>query len=365
MRGKINLLLVIILTAMAILPAARAEAASSITVSLPEFKVTLNGVSIENSYNRYPLIVYNGITYFPMTYYDSRFMGLESMWDSNAGLKIIKTGANWNYQKIESKTKNSGIYNAQIPTFKITVNGKAIDNAKEEYPLLLFRNVTYFPLTWKFAVEEFGWKYIFDKNKGLIINSTTGAPTAGQLTLPIVTRDNGEKGAFTMAGDYFYYEGANGVIYQSPINDVTQKKAIYNLPMWSYGNSYVMASLKTVNDKAVLSYHQGGAAMGTDYEIIINEDGTNEIFDMGYSHKVVFDNVSVRVDQWAPPFANNLTIKLNGEQEYRPVGNPEYLYGWVKADSGGRSPNDDLELIGENIYILASEIGRASCRERV
>lgn len=354
MRRKIVILFLFVIMTLIMSPVNEAEAASSVSVSLPAFKVSLNGVGIENSYRQYPLIVYNDITYFPMTYYDSRFMGLESLWNNNAGLAIVKTGVNWDYNKYETSQKNKSIYSAQIAPFRITVNGKTIDNYKEKYPLLLFRNVTYFPLTWRFAVDEFGWKYTFDQNKGLIINSTDSAPSAGQLTLPIVTRENGEKGAFTMAGDYFYYEGANGVIYQTPINNPAQKKAVYNLPMWSYGDSYVMANLRTVDDKAMLSYHQGGAVMGTDYEIIINEDGSNEIFDMGYSHKKDFGNVSVRVDQWAPPFANNLTIKLSGEQEYRSIGNSDYLYGWVKKGSG-RSPSDDLVLIGENIYILATE----------
>lgn len=355
MRRTICLFLVILMITIVISPAEKAEAASSVRVSLPTFNVSLNGVSIENNYRQYPMIVYNDITYFPMTYYDSRFMGLESIWDSSTGLKIIKTGANWSYEKYESTVKNSSAYNAQLAQFKITVNGKTIDNSKEKYPLLLFKNVTYFPLTWKFAVEEFGWKYTFDQSNGLVVNSTESTPSAGQLILPIVTRQNGEKGAFTMAGEYFYYEGANGIIYQAPVNNPSLKKAVYNLPIWSYGDSYVIANLKTVNDKAMLSYHQGGAVMGTDYDIIINEDGTNEIFDQGYSHKVDYGYVSIRVDQWAPPFANNLTIKLSSEQEYRPIGNPEYLYGCVKASSGGRSPNDDLVLIGENIYILASE----------
>ena len=29
-----------------------------------------------------------------------------------------------------------------------------IDNEKEEYPLINFRNITYFPMTWRFAYEE-------------------------------------------------------------------------------------------------------------------------------------------------------------------------------------------------------------------
>ena len=59
--------------------------------------------------------------------------------------------------------------------FAITVNGKSIDNSKEEYPLLVFRDVTYFPLTWRFAVDEFGWNYTFDGKTGLNI---TPVPTA-------------------------------------------------------------------------------------------------------------------------------------------------------------------------------------------
>ena len=54
--------------------------------------------------------------------------------------------------------------------------GKAIDNKKEEYPLLVFRDITYFPLTWRFAVDEFGWNYTFDSTKGLNITSVSSAP---------------------------------------------------------------------------------------------------------------------------------------------------------------------------------------------
>lgn len=49
--------------------------------------------------------------------------------------------------------------------------GKCLDNSAEPYPLLNFRGVTYFPLTWRFAVEEFGWEYHFDAKNGLSIRS--------------------------------------------------------------------------------------------------------------------------------------------------------------------------------------------------
>ncbi len=350
-------LFILIMTAAMMMPATKAEAASSVRVSLPAFKVSLNGVNIENNFNQYPLIVYNDITYFPMTYYDSRFMGLETAWDSSTGLKIIKTGANWSYQKQESSIKNSIIYNARIAPFKITVNGKTIDNSKEQYPLLLFRNITYFPLTWRFAVEEFDWKYIFDQNNGLTVNSTDSTPSAVQVTLPIVTLKTGEKGAFTMAGDYFYYEGANGIIYQAPINDPANAKNVYKLPDSEHGFAYDFTSLKTENGKALLSYHTGGATMGSDHLIWLKDDGTSEVLDSGYSLIKTYENYTVRVEQRGPFFVDNLQIRKNGEKDYINIGNPDYSYGmyihkYGENKSRRATSSKDLYLIDDEIYVL-------------
>lgn len=342
-----------------LIPANKAEAASSVRVSLPAFKVSLNGVNIENNFNQYPLIVYNDITYFPMTYYDSRFMGLETAWDGSTGLKIIKTGANWSYQKQESSIKNSIIYNARIVPFKITVNGKTIDNSKEQYPLLLFRNITYFPLTWRFAVGEFDWKYTFDQNNGLTVNSTDSTPSAVQLTLPIVTLKTGQKGAFTMAGDYFYYEGANGIIYQANVNDPANAKEVYKLPESEHGFAYDFTSLKTENGKALLSYHTGGATMGSDHLIWLKDDGTSEVLDSGYSLMKIYDDYTVRVEQRFTFDVNNLQIKKTGEKDYINIGNQDYSYGKYIYEQGsgdnksrsGRT-SKDLYLINDEIYVL-------------
>lgn len=60
------------------------------------------------------------------------------------------------------------------------MNGKLVDNIKDEYPLLSFRDVTYFPMTWN--IEEFGWEYSFNNGNGLIINSDN--PRVNQINLP-------------------------------------------------------------------------------------------------------------------------------------------------------------------------------------
>ena len=138
--------------------------AADVTVTLPTFPVTLNGVTMEQSKSQYPMLVYKDITYVPMTWADTRLLGLESNWTQQAGLTIAKAAtvqdqetAQSAYKPYTTSTANAQSYKAATASGKITVNGKAITNSSEEYPLLVFRDITYFPLTWRFAVNEFGW----------------------------------------------------------------------------------------------------------------------------------------------------------------------------------------------------------------
>lgn len=151
--------------------ASPAMAAQQVKVTLPNFSVTLNDYTMESKYNTYPLIVYKDITYFPMTYHYGSFLGLSTNWANNTLTveKAIPTKHFVRWYKQENANKNS--YTATVAASKIVVNGKTIQNSKEKYPLLLFRDVTYFPLTWRFAVDEFGWDYSFDSKNGLEITS--------------------------------------------------------------------------------------------------------------------------------------------------------------------------------------------------
>ncbi|MCY9697807.1 hypothetical protein [Paenibacillus alginolyticus] len=72
-----------------VMPAGSALAADvSVRVTLPNFEVNLNGHKVENQFREYPLLVYRDITYFPMTWYDTRLLGLEANWSPDEGLNI-------------------------------------------------------------------------------------------------------------------------------------------------------------------------------------------------------------------------------------------------------------------------------------
>ena len=181
-----------------LLPAVSAFA-SPVKVTLPTFPVTINGTRIDNIARQYPLIIYNDITYFPMTYYDARFLGLETVYSPQNGLEIINTGVVGTYFDYATSVNNPQSATAQIAALPVRVNGNTIDNQTEEYPLLFYRNITYFPLTWRFAVEEFCWDYYFNATSGLVINSYSAESIAEFLSglygeqMPEIVRESTTK----------------------------------------------------------------------------------------------------------------------------------------------------------------------------
>ena len=150
--------------------------AQTANATLPTFPVILNGVVMEQQYAQYPLLVYKDITYVPMTWEETRLLGLETTYTQADGLGVNKAAVvraqdvlQSEYEPYKMDKANEKSHQAIVATGPIHVNYKSIDNASEEYPLLLYRDITYFPLTWRFAVDEFGWEYNFDHTNGLVI----------------------------------------------------------------------------------------------------------------------------------------------------------------------------------------------------
>lgn len=202
MKKKIGLIVCTILITMMPVSAS----AKTIQVNIPTFNVILNGQVMENLYNQYPLIVYKDITYFPMAYDYASFLGMKSNWYDTK--KVLFVGiANDSSKELKiyrRKVANKRTYSVTVPTYSIAVNTvfprKFLNNSNEEYPVLNFRNVTYFPLTWRFAVDEFGWDYSWNTKNGLIINSTKpNRPVIDDTRIGVTSPQ-----ACVNATDYFY-----------------------------------------------------------------------------------------------------------------------------------------------------------------
>ena len=179
-------------------------------------KVTLNGQVIDNKNAKYPLLTYSNITYFPMTYQLSRFMGVETDWNNAAkSLNITAGGAQSAYVAEIGKAQRGSV--AVTPaSYKISVNGAQINNKEEKYPIFNYNGITYFPLTWAYAVDSFGWSYQWDAENGLRIDTTSAPahvptePNTGNAALDVSSTPDVTTVKFT-AEPFPFFD--NGVSY--------------------------------------------------------------------------------------------------------------------------------------------------------
>jgi hypothetical protein len=132
-------------------------AEKTVRVSLPSFKVQINGTMVNSKTAEYPLLVYRDITYMPMTYDYCNLLGLESSWTQEQGLAVSlrKSGEIPTVTESPSNSKNPSRLTATVVSTSVTINGRKIDNLKEPYPFLRYKDVTYFPLTYQFTNREF------------------------------------------------------------------------------------------------------------------------------------------------------------------------------------------------------------------
>ena len=189
------------------LPGAAQAQGAQVTAHGPDFPVKVMGFALGAETADYPLLVYRDITYWPMTYDNSRLLGLASSWQRETGLVITADPA---AQSAEGRTVvrpplgQRQTYQAALVDGPVTVLGQTIDNSREEYPLLTYRDVVYFPLTWRWLAETFGCFYQFNGqaalyglsiDQGLVIDARVDVveKTGGDYTVRIYyDRGDGE-----------------------------------------------------------------------------------------------------------------------------------------------------------------------------
>lgn len=138
--------------------------AFALEATVPQFDVYIGTDKLEFKNADYPLLLYKDITYFPMTYDYIHWLDLSSSWVD--GEFYIGFHRDSEYKPVGPAAwqSNPAVCHVELAGYKIFVNGKEIDNSREEYPLLNFRGITYFPMTWRFATEEFNLKLSWDGN---------------------------------------------------------------------------------------------------------------------------------------------------------------------------------------------------------
>lgn len=233
-------LLLLILTTLPV----QVAASTAIRASIPRFPLTLNDTSLDQSYSQYPFLFYNDITYMPMTWNNLQALNMEYEWSDESGLTIWP---NRNYpppihtspvEQDLSNERNKSSYTAHLADFAIHISGTEIDNSEEPFPFLTFRDITYVPLTWRFAHEmlqlDLGW----NEQNGLGV-------IGGQNVMQAIIGDDDE--AF-----YFYsLLGADPAKAMVKIDKLTHKVELQNRKALDAFTSSLTASAHPMGGKPV------------------------------------------------------------------------------------------------------------------
>ena len=331
--------------------------------NIPSCSVTLSGQSVDNSFRQYPLLQYRDIVYFPMTYYDCRFLGVATKWNADTStLEITKENISGAYRDYNWEWKNGKSNEISICNFNIVVNGKEIDNKNEEYPLITFRDVTYFPLTWRFAVDEFGWAYSYDDKNGLVVTAdnyickTLDLPDLRTQTMPNFATD----------GTYYYYTGNNRKIYRTPMDNPSANELILTTApngYAEYGNNLINFS---VQDSGTYLSFRTGNSVGTNYRYKINPDGTAvDSLDGNYSQGFVggnefvydIDGYKIKVFRGGSPGSSRVIYYKDGNENYAEILQDNLVFAesrlpGINEDTGRENTYyNDIQIIGKNIYL--------------
>ena len=239
------------------------------------------------------------------------------------------------------------------------VNGKSINNSAEEYPLVTFRGVTYFPLTWRFAVDEFGWDYSFDPENGLVINSSN--PHTQIINLPNIS------GSAAFDGEYYYYNGKigeNNYVYSAFHETPDNAYILHQLPNTPLARA---ASFEQCDRGIYISYISGySPVMSTKQFYKINgqtrtveqdKPDAYEYYSHGYSEIGVQNNeISVFCENQLFDSATKITYTKNGQTYEVPA-----LPGRVRVGCGKINGlnydvlplKDCIKILGDKIYFMA------------
>ena len=141
-----------------------------------------------------------------------------------------------------------------------------------------FREVTYFPLTWRFAVEEFGWEYRFDTDNGLTVSNPAAAfastdPWEGSMdgyaAIPGVA---GQLGCLFYAPEKSLYSSPGPAPYLSLYNVAGEEVSI--LPsdfQWEYQVRWVSGGADELVYRKAIPFYSGNLPAGSFVQQIIDD----------------------------------------------------------------------------------------------
>lgn len=167
---------------------------NQVKVTYANYPIRINGQAVDNRLLPYPFLVYNQITYVPLTWDFTQALSLSTHFDTSQGLAVSLSPQNSGIDKAftyeESPRSLTGTSTAQLASFPVTINGERIISTASSYPVLVYKGITYLPLTYDFIVNKCQIQYTYDGQSGLALQTGTRSPLIGGDREGVTASDN-------------------------------------------------------------------------------------------------------------------------------------------------------------------------------
>ena len=182
-------------------------------------------------------------------------------------------------------------------------------------------------------------------------SGTEPSDASSATTTNAVSRDSLIKAAdsYVDLGGYLWYT-ADGKFYRW--HEGGSVEMIDTLPL-DY-DTPVNASLSTQDDRILMSYHIGGAIMGSFITDLYDMDGKKLSSISGYDAIAISGDIVVITDHFMPT-PNNLSISYDSGKTFTKFGDKDWYYGGALTEDGGYTTSvySSLEIRDGYVYTTA------------
>ena len=209
-----------------------------------------------------------------------------------------------------------------------------------------------------YDVSNFGdYATLYDAMLAWFNSAQSGTETSdasSATTANAVSRDSLIKSAdsYVDLGGYLWYT-AGGKFYRW--REGGSIETIDTLPTDLYLNDApVSASLSTQGNRILMSYHIGGAIMGSFITDLYDTDGKKLSSINGYNAIAISGDIIVMTDYFMPT-PNNLSISYDCGRTFTKFGDKDWFYGSALTEDGTyvTSVNSSLEIRDGYVYTTA------------
>ena len=129
-----------------------------------------------------------------------------------------------------------------------------------------------------------------------------------------------------------------------------------SLPVDSLTSTTVKAALSVAEGRVALSYHTGGATMGTFITELYDADGKLFARISGYDAIAFSEDWVVMTLRFSPPAPNNLRLSSNGGKTFTTIGDKDWFYGSAVTEDGGYVTYTDTALTIRDGYVYTTAV---------